>query len=489
MKLSENLKKIRKENNLSQEDLAEKIGVSRQSVSKWESGSAYPEMDKMVQICNIFNLNIDDLLNQDIEEVNNAKQSKNALNKYINDFLNYITKTVNMFSDMSTKTKIKCIFEQLIIIGVLSIIFSIIGSVLADVFGNLFSFLSYEIYNPIYGIFKAIYIIATFILAVAIVLHIFKTRYLDYYQESEKVIEEKEEIVKEIKKEKEVTEKVENKNDKLVIRDPKHSEYRFINGLVKAFIFGVKIIAFFIAFAFCFTLVGFAVCLVSSFMFVKTGLMFIGILLILLAAIGLNFVVLRLLYAFIFNNKFSKILVGIISFLSIFMIGVGIGLVILEIPEFEIVSVEDKTYFKDNEITIEMADDLVVDGYNIEFVESKNKDVKIVMTTSEYNKLVRDHSHEKNAYIYYQEFDDSDIENIVRNTIDDINDKKIVLYGESKITVYSTKENIAKIKENVSKYYDGRVEAYYDEELEYYQNKVEELETQLEEKRDIILVD
>ena len=487
MKLSENLKKIRKENNLSQEDLAEKIGVSRQSVSKWESGSAYPEMDKMVQICNIFNLNIDDLLNQDIEEVNNTKQSKNALNKYINDFLNYITKTVNMFIDMSTKTKIKCIFEQLIIIGVLSIIFSIIGSVLSDVFGNLFSFLSYEIYNPIYGIFKAIYIIATFILAVAIVLHIFKTRYLDYYQESEKVIEEKEEIVKETKKE--VTEKVDAKNDKVVIRDPKHSEYRFINGLVKAFIFGVKIIAFFIAFAFCFTLVGFAVCLVSSFMFAKTGLMFIGILLILLAAIGLNFVVLRLLYAFIFNNKFSKILIGIISFLSIFMIGAGIGLVILEIPEFEIVSVEDKTYFKDNEITIEMADDLVVDGYNIEFVESKNEDVKIVMTTSEYNKLVRDHSHEKNAYIYYQEFDDSDIENIVRNTIDDINDKKIVLYGESKITVYSTKENIDKIKENVSKYYDGRVEAYYDEELEYYQNKVEELETQLEEKRDIILVD
>ena len=482
MKLSENLKKIRKENNLSQEDLAEKIGVSRQSVSKWESGSAYPEMDKMVQICNIFNLNIDDLLNQDIEEVNNTKQSKNALNKYINDFLNYITKTVNMFSDMSAKTKIKCIFEQLIIIGVLSIIFSIIGNVLSDVFSNLFSFLSYEIYNPIYGIFKAIYIIATFILAVAIVLHIFKTRYLDYYQESEKVIEEKEEIVKEIKKE-------ENKNDKVVIRDPKHSEYRFINGLVKTFIFGVKIIAFFIAFAFCFTLVGFSICLVVSFMFVKTGLMFIGILLMILAAIGLNFVVLRLLYAFIFNNKFSKILIGIISFLSIFMVGAGIGLIIIEIPKFEIVSVDDKTYFKDNEITIEMTDDLVVDGYNIEFVESKNKDVKIVITTSEYNKLVRDHSHEKNAYIYYQEFDDSNIENIVRNTIDDINDKKIVLYGESKITVYSTKENITKIKENVSKYYDGRVEAYDEEELEYYQNKVEELEAQLEEKRDIILVD
>ena len=63
MNLSENLKKIRKDNNLSQEDLAEKLGVSRQSVSKWESGLAYPEMDKVLELCKIFNLNIDELLN------------------------------------------------------------------------------------------------------------------------------------------------------------------------------------------------------------------------------------------------------------------------------------------------------------------------------------------------------------------------------------------------------------------------------------------
>ena len=44
--LKDNLKRIRKENNLSQEQLADKLNVSRQSVSKWESGQAYPEMDK-----------------------------------------------------------------------------------------------------------------------------------------------------------------------------------------------------------------------------------------------------------------------------------------------------------------------------------------------------------------------------------------------------------------------------------------------------------
>ena len=69
MNLSDNLKKIRKEHNLSQEDLAESLGVSRQSVSKWESGQAYPEMDKVLQICKMFDVSIDDLLNQDIKKV------------------------------------------------------------------------------------------------------------------------------------------------------------------------------------------------------------------------------------------------------------------------------------------------------------------------------------------------------------------------------------------------------------------------------------
>ena len=83
MNLSDNLKRIRKENNLSQEQLADKLGVSRQSVSKWESGQAYPEMDKVLQLCQLFNLNIDELLNQNIKDVNNKKQAKNTFNKFL----------------------------------------------------------------------------------------------------------------------------------------------------------------------------------------------------------------------------------------------------------------------------------------------------------------------------------------------------------------------------------------------------------------------
>ena len=87
--LAENLKKIRKENNLSQEQLAEDLGVSRQAISKWESKSAYPEMDKIIALCDKFNLNIDDLLHKDIKEVKGEEVAKGNLHNYFDDILVY----------------------------------------------------------------------------------------------------------------------------------------------------------------------------------------------------------------------------------------------------------------------------------------------------------------------------------------------------------------------------------------------------------------
>ena len=69
MKFSEKLIKLRKENKLSQEQLANKLDVSRQSVSKWESGQTYPEMDKLLSLCKIFKCSLDDLTNDEIQEL------------------------------------------------------------------------------------------------------------------------------------------------------------------------------------------------------------------------------------------------------------------------------------------------------------------------------------------------------------------------------------------------------------------------------------
>lgn len=70
MKFGDNLRKIRKGRKISQEDLAEKVGVSRQSVSKWEVGEAYPEMNHILMLCRIFHCHINDLVHEDFSDIN-----------------------------------------------------------------------------------------------------------------------------------------------------------------------------------------------------------------------------------------------------------------------------------------------------------------------------------------------------------------------------------------------------------------------------------
>jgi len=74
MKFGENLYALRKEAKMSQENLAEKVGVSRQSVSKWENGEAYPEMDNILKICKIFHCKINDLIHEDIQDIDSLDE-------------------------------------------------------------------------------------------------------------------------------------------------------------------------------------------------------------------------------------------------------------------------------------------------------------------------------------------------------------------------------------------------------------------------------
>lgn len=66
--LSEKLYQLRKKSGLSQEQLAEQLNVSRQAISKWESGTAVPESEKLIIISNYFGVLVDYLL-KDEEEI------------------------------------------------------------------------------------------------------------------------------------------------------------------------------------------------------------------------------------------------------------------------------------------------------------------------------------------------------------------------------------------------------------------------------------
>ena len=76
MSFSDNLKAIRKEKKMSQEELAEMLGVSRQAVSKWELGDGYPEAEKLLIIAGKLNVSLDTLMGTEI--VNTAVNKHNA---------------------------------------------------------------------------------------------------------------------------------------------------------------------------------------------------------------------------------------------------------------------------------------------------------------------------------------------------------------------------------------------------------------------------
>lgn len=63
--LSEKLYMLRKKSGLSQEQLAEQLNVSRQAISKWESGTSIPESDKLIAISQYFNVTLDHLMKED----------------------------------------------------------------------------------------------------------------------------------------------------------------------------------------------------------------------------------------------------------------------------------------------------------------------------------------------------------------------------------------------------------------------------------------
>lgn len=68
MSFGENLQFYRKRKDITQEQLAEQLGVSRQTVSKWESDSSYPEMEKILQLCDLFECPMDILIRGDAQE-------------------------------------------------------------------------------------------------------------------------------------------------------------------------------------------------------------------------------------------------------------------------------------------------------------------------------------------------------------------------------------------------------------------------------------
>jgi transcriptional regulator with XRE-family HTH domain len=106
MNFSEKFQLIRKNKGMTQEELAEKLDISRQAVAKWESGQAYPDISNLIQISNLFNVTVDYLVRDQECMVNCAADVENDISKLIDFRLEANVNTYAAYMNETTATRL-----------------------------------------------------------------------------------------------------------------------------------------------------------------------------------------------------------------------------------------------------------------------------------------------------------------------------------------------------------------------------------------------
>ena len=454
MKFCDKLQKIRKENNITQEGLADKLNVSRQAVSKWESGQAYPDTEKLIQISKIFNVSLDELINDNIDKNSVKEDKKLSFMEILNDVLEFISKSVNMFWSMKFTEKIKCLFEMAVLVLIIVGIAVLSTSIMVNLVRRILMFLPSELVYGICNLFDTLLFLAWIVLGIIIVIKIFKTRYLDYYvfvtdeSVSEKTIEEP---IKELKEKKEY---------KVVIRDPKDSSLNVFKKIGKVFNFFMKFLCFLMGVP---LIIFFVLCmlmLVFSLFYMFDGVFFNGINLAIFGVIVFIYLMIEFIYNLLFNRKHDVNRIFIMFIGSLSLMGVGLGLSFAAISNF---TFEENVIKEVNTHTIEMNDDLVIPNimYTMEdsdiVIDNSLEDIKLEVTSYGYSQ----------AYLYsYDNYDsvmgafkifevgiDYNDMDLYKDIISNLKNEKIVIYDKNyDVKMYVSEENLTKLRENISKY-------------------------------------
>lgn len=465
MKFGENLQKLRKEKGISQEQLAEQLGVTRQSVSKWESGNSYPEMDKIVAICNLFHCDMDVLINKDITEERGKKDASSVVKEIFSGVTNYVKKTIYLFEHKSLKDIIKMCAQVFIIICVIllfAIPFMLLKEIVVSLFytgNNWFSIFFAKFWNFIFNGGYAILAIATF-------LYIFKIKFLD----NEEIIVE--EVEDKTQNSEEVSEDNSSKTDsskssekkKVKIIKVKKNDFSLLDLLVKAITVCLKCLFVLFLIPIIIGTIMLLIGLVLLIVLIFKGLFLAGLILLFLGGIVFAIVLIELMLDFIFNLKFSKrrIIITIISSIVVSSIGLGLSIwYFLNLNVINDVPTSFKTETKEEIYT--MADDFLIHyddySFNTRFVED-NSLTNQVRVRIDYYTIANDVSIERidnEVYLNYETVDGVNIKQITDSIIKDLKHNKIHTYdqlGQVSITITTSKINVDKIQDNYQKYLD-----------------------------------
>ena len=455
MFFASNLQKLRKKENMSQEALAEKLDVTRQSVSKWESGASYPEMDKLISICKIFNVDMDTLVNGDVlDEKKQDKETTINTKDILDKFNTLMKKIVCLFESMSFKE----IIEFLVTVFLLIIII-LIGTIPKDIIENLIGDgLLYDIayVGPALNtIFTFIIDILYSVFAIVVFIYVLKIKYLDRIKIKEDV--NKEIVVKEKEKKVEEVEKV-------IIKDNTGSN-SLTRLLAKIIIYIIKFFVVLFLFAPLICIVVLAVMLGFEVLFVIKGLPLIGILLWTIAGIIISALCFEVPLNFVINHKnnYKRVMITLLISLIIIIIGSLIfAFEFFSLTYVDSLPIDIKT--KEISETLPMTNDFKTIGYyhnDIEYVVDDNLTDKIEVTVTYYDYLV-DYNievelHNDNLLVYMDSPKEFSFKDALDEISDDIKDGKIYNYdklNEYKVTIKTSSNNIDIIKNNNESYFN-----------------------------------
>lgn len=467
MKFNEKLQKLRKEHHITQEGLADKLNVSRQAVSKWESGSAYPDMDKLISICKIFNISLDELVNDKEIKNTDEKIKKIDFRDIANSILEFISNAIDMFWSMKFIEKIKFLFEMALIVLITVLIAFATTEIVSSIFSNILIFLPSEIYNFIMSVIRSLLYVICLIFGVIIVVKIFKNRYLDYYL----IVDNKNEMIDDKNNDDDIDSDISNnkknsvinkKKYKVIIRDPDDSRVNIFDRLLKIGINLFKCFCLFIVIPLVFIIIFLVGCMIIDLFYLRYGLFFVGIDISIVGAILLVYLFIEFIYNVIFNRKHAYGRIFVMFIISIFLMGVGLGLSTYSFSTYDYIYSDEINNKMDSHI-IDMDDELVFMNMNDLLdkivIDNSRNNIKIDIKASDcarvyvYSYMSEDSN--GNSYKIIHINDNSYGYDYFKMVVKYLTNKKIVvnndgLYEIDKI--YISENNLTKIKNNYKEY-------------------------------------
>lgn len=510
MKFSEKLQKLRKENKMSQEQLADQLEVSRQSVSKWESGQTYPEMDKLISICKIFKCSLDDLTNDDVKEIKGSEKEKVTVNKLIDEVLDTVSRSACILKKLSISQMAQYFLELILLITIL-ILLRIPVDYIYHLGAGIFESFGSGISNFLCSIWNFLLSISYLIFSVICFYYLYKVLFLEKWES--KNLEEKGKEKKELSKEEETVKEepilVEKKKSKKQIEHlDKHQEPRTsifqaeINGSVilkvlnSIVLFFAKMCTFLILLPFLLFISLIIILLILGIYFIFQEVLYFGVFFLLLGGFILCYLIIEILFNIIASRTNSSKRIGTLFLTSLIILGVGIGISLIEVSAFTYYDEIPNTTLYESEYIekeIEIQDDFafsIIGAYDeIEYIPDPELSDTVRFQIEMYhnfNKVKFEYGDYLfgNHYLYIVTEPKIHIFNpkMRKVILDSLRNKKFYNYGKLErihVTVFTSQENIDKIHEYQKSLEEANRKNMYNQEINYYNSLLDDCHTQI----------